>query len=229
VPRASRGVWWEAGARPLSSVRLCDLCVSVFVFVFVLAIALLPASVSAQGRVAGLVKDAAGQPIKGATITAQSPDFAPTTVTSDAKGRYAFLGLRGGAWTFTVSAPGFREARRQARTRTVGVNAPVDFELDAVMDVAPPGPLASLDTRALQQQLAAAAALEDAGKLDEAIAAYRGVLTRLPALKTVHLQLGLLYERKGDKASAVTEYEAAIKADPANAKARAALDRLASR
>ena len=66
-----------------------------------------------------------------------------------------------------------------------------------------------------------------AGKLDEAIAAYRDVLTRVPALTSVHLQLGVLFERKGDTAAAVAEYQAALKADPANAKARAALDRLA--
>jgi tetratricopeptide (TPR) repeat protein len=206
-------------------VRLRGLCISVFLFVCVLFLA--TASASAQGRVTGLVKDADGRPIKGATIVAESQSYPATTVTSDAKGRYSFLGLRGGAWTFTANAPGFQASRRYATTRTMGVNAALDFHLDAAKDSAPPGPLASLDARALQQQLGAAANLEQAGKLDEAIAAYRDVLTRVPALTSVHLQLGVLFERKGDAAAAVAEYQAAIKADPANAKARAALDRLA--
>jgi tetratricopeptide (TPR) repeat protein len=191
------------------------------------AILLVASSAAAQGRVAGVVKDTRGHAIKGATITAENPNFTATTVTSDAKGRYAFLGLRGGAWTFTVKAPGFQEARRQAITRTMGVNSPVDFELDGLADLAPLGPLAVLDTRALQQQLGAAADLEKAGKLDESIAAYRDILSRVPSLTSVHLQLGVLFERKGEKDTAVTEYQAALKADPANAKARAALDRLA--
>ena len=193
-----------------------------------LAIALLAsAPVSAQGRVTGVVKDTEGHPIKGATIVADSPNYTNTTVTSDAKGRYSFLGLRGGPWTFTANAPGFQSSRRSATTKTNGANAAVDFELAAVREPAPVGPLADLDARALQQQLTAAADLEKTGQLDEAIAAYRDVLTRVPMLTAVHLQVGVLFERKGDNAAAVTEYQAALKADPANTKARAALDRLA--
>ena len=196
-------------------------------FIFFCALLLTTASAFAQGRVTGVVKDTDGHPIKGATIVAESPNYSATTVTSDAKGRYAFLGLRGGAWTFTANAPGFQPSRRRATTRMMGVNAPVDFELDAVSELAPAGPLASLDTRALQQELAAAADLEKAGKLDDSIAAYRNILARVPILTSVHVQLAVLFERKGDNAAAVAEYQAAIKADPANAKARAALDRLA--
>ena len=197
-------------------------------FAVVLAFVLLvPAAASAQGRVTGVVKDAEGRPIKGASIIAESPNYAATTVTSDVKGRYSFLGLRGGAWTFTVKAPGFQQARRTSTTRTLGVNAPVDFELIAMPEAGQLGPLANLDTRELQQQLAAAAELDQAGKLDEAIARYRDILRRVPALTSVHLQLGALFERKADTAAAVAEYEAALKADPASVKARAALDRLA--
>jgi tetratricopeptide (TPR) repeat protein len=185
-----------------------------------------PAASSAQGRVTGVIKDADGHPIKGASITAESANYAATTVTSDAKGRYSFLALRGGAWTLTVIAPGFQEARKTSTTRTMGVNAAMDFELEPIKEIAPLGPLATLDTLELQQQLTAAAALDKAGKLDEAIARYREILTRVPALTSVHLPLGALLERKADTAGAVAEYEAALKADPASVKARAALDRL---
>jgi tetratricopeptide (TPR) repeat protein len=194
-----------------------------FIFCFLVAIS----SASAQGHVAGVVKDRDGHAIKGATIVAESPNYSATTVTSDAKGRYSFLGLRGGTWTFTANAPGFQPVRRRTTTRTVGGNATLDFELEPIKDAAPAGPLGDVDARALQRQLSAAADLEHAGKLDEAIASYRDLLTRVPALTSVHLQLGELFARKGDTAAAVTEYQAAIKADPANAKARRALDRLA--
>ena len=180
----------------------------------------------AQGRVTGTVKDADGHAVKGATIAADNPNLPSVTVTSDAKGRYSFLGLRGGTWTFTAHAPGFFPAKRQSTTRTMGTKANVDFELLPLTDTSGPGPMATLNTAALQQQLTAAAQLEQEDKIDEAISAYKEVLTKAPALTTVHLQLGVLYERKHDKASAVAEYEAALKADPANAKARAALDRL---
>lgn len=175
----------------------------------------------------GVIKDTEGHPIKGASVTAENANFAPVTVTSDAKGRYGFLGLRGGSWTFVVKAPGFQEAHRQSTTRTMGVNPTLDFELNAAADPALAGPLADMDTRALQEQLSSAAGLESNGKLDEAIAAYRGILSRVPALTSVYLQLGVLFERKGDPAAALTEYQAALKADPASVKARAAIDRLA--
>jgi predicted TPR repeat methyltransferase len=89
------------------------------------------------------------------------------------------------------------------------------------------GPMAGVDVKALQQRLAEASQLEASGRVDAAIAAYRDVLTRVPALTTVHLQLGALLEKRGDTPAAIAEYQAMLKADPANAKARAALDRLA--
>jgi hypothetical protein len=52
----------------------------------------------AQGHVTGTIRDNNGKPLKGATITAQNPDAAPSTFTgtSDGKGRFSLLGLRGG-------------------------------------------------------------------------------------------------------------------------------------
>jgi hypothetical protein len=190
---------------------------------------LAPSIAAAQGRVTGVVKDADGHPVKGATVLARSPNYSPVTVTSDRKGRYAFLGLRGGPWTFTVNAPGFQPAHRQSTTRSMGANAPLDFELEPASELAPPSPLAGLDVRALQRQLASAAELEVEGKLDESIAAYRDLLAKMPALTSVHVQLGVLFERKGDGENAVAAYQAAMKADPLNARARTALDRLARR
>jgi hypothetical protein len=182
----------------------------------------------AQGRVTGTVKDADDHPIKGATITAENPNAAPSsfTATSDAKGRFGFLGLRGGLWTFTVRAPGYEAARTQSSTRTSGVNTPVQIVLQSLPQVAPSGPLATVDVAALQRRLDEAAALEAAGNVDQAIQIYRDIATDLPALTTVHLQLGLLYERKQDVTAATSEYQAVLKTDPGNTKARAALDRL---
>ena len=187
----------------------------------------LSAPAFAQGRVTGIVRDADGHAVKGATVTAENPNLPPVTVASDAKGRFSFLGLRGGTWTFKAHAPGFFPAQRQSTTKTMGTNAAIDFELQPRTDTNGPGPMATVNTAALQQQLASAAQLEEAGKTDEAIAAYREILSKVPALTSVHLQLGVLFERKHDNASAIAEYEAALKADPVNAKARAALDRLA--
>jgi len=191
-------------------------------------LALAPAIAAAQGHVAGTIRDASGHPVKGATITAENPNYATVayTATSNEKGRYSFLGLRSGTWTFTVQAPGFVLEKRDVATRASGTNVSIDFDLEPVPDAAPPGPMAGVDVKELQQQLAKASQLEDAGRLDEAIKAYREILDRVPALTTVHLQLAGLFEKRHDITSAIAEYRAMLKADPANAKARAALDRL---
>ena len=75
----------------------------------------------AQGHVFGTVKDPDDRPIKGATITAENPNAAPSSATSttDAKGRFAFLGLRGGLWTI-VKAPGFETLKTETTTRSLG-------------------------------------------------------------------------------------------------------------
>jgi tetratricopeptide (TPR) repeat protein len=177
--------------------------------------------------VTGTVKDAGGRPIKGAIVSAENHDVTVKnlTTTSNAKGKYAFLGLRGGTWMFTAEAPGFGVSQRQMDVRNLGANAPVDFQLQPASG-AWSGPTSGIDSAAIQQRLEAAADLERAGKLDDAIGAYREILARLPALTRVHMQLGVLFERIHDTPNAIAEYQAALKADPADAKARAALARL---
>lgn len=201
------------------TVRL--LCVSLAAF--------LPAAAAfAQGRVVGTIRNQDGQAVKGATITATSPDATPSTVTSttDGKGRFSFLGLRRGEYTFTIEAPGYVASRTRAAIRGLGNNPPLDIVLRAVRDLPPGGPLAGVDVEALQQRLDEAAAREKAGRIDEAIGLYREIAARYPALTMVHLQLGVLLERKQDAAGATAEYQAALASDPSNAKARAALERL---
>jgi tetratricopeptide (TPR) repeat protein len=111
-------------------------------------------------------------------------------------------------------------------TRTTGPNPSIGVVLVPLRDIAPPGPLASVDVDDLQRRLDEAAALETSGRLDDAIERYRDILTHVPALTSIHLQLGSLYERTHDTAAARSEYQAILTTDPGNTKARAALDRL---
>ena len=182
----------------------------------------------AQGHVFGTVKDPDDRPIKGATITAENPNAAPSSATSttDAKGRFAFLGLRGGLWTMTVKAPGFETLKTETTTRSLGPNAPLQVTLVPQLEILPLSPVASLDVVSLRRRLDEASALESAGKLDDAIKSYRAIAVDLPALTAVHLELGILYERTHDVAAAAAEYRLVLKTDPENAKALAALDRL---
>src|SRR5512134_2421538 len=85
------------------------------------------------GRVWGRVKDAgSGQPIKGATVTAENPQAFPTSFTavSDDKGRFTIVGMRSGTWLLTASAPGYLALRGSTRVQAFGGNPPVEFALD---------------------------------------------------------------------------------------------------
>jgi Flp pilus assembly protein TadD len=52
------------------------------------------------------------------------------------------------------------------------------------------------------------------------------VLVRVPALTSVHLQLGALYERKPDNERALAAYRQLLALEPGNARALAAIERL---
>jgi hypothetical protein len=196
----------------------------------VASVSLIAPSAMAQGRVIGSVKNQDGQPLKGAMITGNNPAVAPSTrtATSDGKGRFSFLALGKGEWTFTVDVPGYQSTTTKLTVRVLGNNPSLDVVLHATPELPPSGPMASVDVAALQQRLDEAAAREKAGMIDEAIAIYREIATKLPALTMVHLQLGVLHERKQDVAAATAEYQAVLKSDPANAKALAALERLSA-
>ncbi len=139
---------------------------------------LLAGQAAAQpGRVGGLVRDEEGQAIKGATVTAENPNFgtATFTATTDERGRFSMIGLRAGQWRFVAQAPAHSPAAFEMAVRSAGTsNPPITFTLlksGIIM-----GPLGNLAAKDLQADLAAADALFNQQKWDEAIAAYRAIM-----------------------------------------------------
>jgi tetratricopeptide (TPR) repeat protein len=194
----------------------------------VILIAFSATTALAQGRIAGTIKDEEGKPIKGATITAQNPDHSPSTYTasSDQRGRFGMLGLRRGAWIISIQSPGYESVRTKIDVQTIRPNPPLDIRLFKGSTPAPAGPLERLSAKELQQRIDAAEAKAQAGELDGAITSYREILVRVPALTSIYLRLGALYERKSDTAAALAAYRELAQLDPGNVKARAAILRL---
>lgn len=197
----------------------------------VLAAVCLPAPAAAQlgsGRLSGVIRDDRGRPIKGATITAESDVFFPRSFTSatDQKGRFSILGLRRTTYTVTVRAEGFESIAFEVPMPSLTAHVPIDVKLTRVPAPAPPPRLGGADAATLQRDLDAAAALVSAGRTDEAITAYRAILQDTPALTSVNLQLGYLFELKGDRVSAIAAYEAALAGGSGSAAASDALARL---
>jgi len=185
-----------------------------------LLLAASPGAAFAQvGRVSGVVKGEDGQPLKGATITADNPNFGQTfTSTTDDKGRFQVLGLRSWTWRFVAQAPGFALDAGSMNVRMGATNAPITFVLKR-SGVAAFGLLGGITAHDLQSDLAAGDALYAQRRWDEAVAMYRRVLEKSPVLTIVNLQIAAAYRSKKDYAAALDAYDALLKADPDNAKA----------
>jgi Flp pilus assembly protein TadD len=178
-------------------------------------------AIAQTGRVGGTVKDDTGQPLKGATVTAENPAASPSsfTATTDDKGRFSIIGLRTGSWSFTAQAPGFGREGTQLNVQTIGSpNPPLTFTLKK-SGPAPVGALGSMTPKDLQGELAAADALYNGQHWDESIAAYRAILTKAPALSAINLQIAAAYRNKKDYDSAIAAYNEILKVDPGNEKA----------
>jgi Flp pilus assembly protein TadD len=190
----------------------------------VVAIGAFAAAASAQtGRVGGTVKDESGQPIKGATITADNPNASPSsfTATTDDKGRFSIIGLRTGQWTFTAQAPGYSPEGGKLNVQTIGApNPPLAFTLKKGGGSPSSGALGSMAAKDLQAELGNADALYNQQKWDEAVAAYRAILAKAPSLTVINLQIAAAYRNKKDYDAALAAYSDLLKVDPNNDKAK---------
>jgi tetratricopeptide (TPR) repeat protein len=176
------------------------------------------------GRLTGNVKTIAGQPIKAATVRAENPSAVPRefTVTTDQKGEWGILGMRGGLWEITASAPGFEPSTVMIRAATSLNNEPVEIVL---MGTPVKGAMDGVDTKKLQASLGAAESLMAEQKWDEAIAMYKVILAMVPRLDTVNLAIGRALRMKKDYAASAAAYGEVLKRDARNQKALLGLSR----
>lgn len=179
-----------------------------------------PAAYAQNGRVSGLVREEGGQPLKGATVTAENTSVGQTfTATSDDKGRFNMIGLRSGEWRFIAQAPGYSPEGGMLNVRGGGQNMPIAFELKH-SGVAFFGALGGIVSRDLQADMAAADRLYDQQKWDEAIAAYKALLNRVPVITNINLQIASAYRQKKDYDAAMAAYADILRAEPGNSRAK---------
>ncbi len=180
-----------------------------------------PAALAQTGRVGGVVRTESGEPIKGATITAENENFGTSiTATTDERGRFSIIGLRTGQWRFTAEAPGFIGESGEMPIRTAGApNPPITFALGR----SGPGTsalLGNLPVDTLQQRLAEADALFERQQWDAAIATYEDILGRAPALSAIRLQIAAAHRLRGAHDAAIAAYEALLAVEPGHEGAR---------
>ncbi|HEX9688133.1 MAG TPA: carboxypeptidase-like regulatory domain-containing protein [Thermoanaerobaculia bacterium] len=99
------------------------------------ALALLVASVGAaqdwrgKARVDGRVANEKGEGIPGAKLTLRRGGAGPDQVTTDKKGRWAYLGLASGRWDLDVDAPGYLPFKTSVQVSEVDRIPSMDIRL----------------------------------------------------------------------------------------------------
>ena len=117
---------------------------AVRTFLGLCILCLVPAMVSAQSTISGVVRDASGAVVANATVTAASDVLIEKerSVTTNAEGRYAIVDLRPGTYVVTVSLTGFASVKQ-----TVVVPANVAVPVDAELKVGTVGETVNVEAR----------------------------------------------------------------------------------
>jgi tetratricopeptide (TPR) repeat protein len=203
-----------------------------FALAAAMALSLSAPALAQTNRIGGVVRDETGATIRGAIVRAETggttTSAAPVTLTTatDDRGRFVFVVIRSGEWRLTFEAPGFDSQTIPLAVR-IGAAAPnLDVKLDRRESPEAFGALAGVDSKSLSSQLAAAAVLYDEGRHDQAIAAYREIKARAPALSLVNVQIGNALAAKKSYAEAEAAYQEALKTDASDANALLAMGAL---
>ena len=94
-------------------------------------LAVLPDAAHAQSAIAGVVRDASGAVLPGASVEASSPALIEKTrsVVTDSQGSYKIVDLRPGVYTVTFTLNGFSTVKRE------GLELPSDFTMTVNADL----------------------------------------------------------------------------------------------
>jgi len=183
-----------------------------------------PHAQAQTGSARGKVVDAAGQPLAEVSVLIeyQGGVTRKFTVKANKKGEYMQVGLQPGPYRFTPSKEGYQGAFVEYRVALGEFTAIPDLIMQSKAAAAQqPGSQAS-DLQAAFQK---AVALASEGKLDEAEAAYKEILTKVPDIPEVYQNLGYVYTRKKDWTNAVASYEKALELRPGSTDVTTALAR----
>jgi tetratricopeptide (TPR) repeat protein len=181
-----------------------------------LVVAVAGVAIAQSGRIGGIVHDEQGTPIKGATVLAESVATPPVRIrtTTDESGRFDLVGLTLGSWSLQIDAAGLVQD-----SITIEVRATPTPPLAIILKKSDPT-LAELAAKDVQAALSDADRLYNSQRWDEAVAAYREILVKMPVLTVINLQIANAYRHKGDFDRALAAYDSLLRSDPTNEDAK---------
>ncbi len=163
----------------------------------VVCLALLSTAAFAQsGSARGKVVDEKGQGVAEAKVVIefQGGVTRKYETKTNKKGEFIQVGMPGGLYKFTATKDGFQGSFIETRVSIGDATQIPDLVIKAGGAAAGGGSGAG----SLQADFKAAVELTQAGKLDEAEAAYKAILARDPTIPQVYQNLGYVYSQKKD-------------------------------
>jgi len=194
-----------------------------------LALALAGSAARAQtGTARGKITDDKGQPIAEAIVTIeyQGGVTRKYETKTNKKGEYTQVGIYPGVYKITVTKEGYQGGTQDARIALGEPTYLTDMKLltRAAAQAAAAG--SDKGRAELQASFKNATELTQAGKFDEAIAAYNQIVATNPSIPEVQYNLGYIYGQKKDWASAEAAYKKALELRPSYNEAILALARV---
>jgi tetratricopeptide (TPR) repeat protein len=196
-------------------------------FVFgVLAVALVFVADLVQAQVGscrGKVKDESGEALVDAEVVMEfqgglSQKYETKT---NKKGEFIQVGMRTGPYRITVTKQGYRGTYIDTQIRIGDASNLGTFTLtsqEAAMQAA-----AEESVAKIKDGFDAAIKLTEAGKWDEAEAAFKGLVEQSPSVPELHYNLGFIASKKKDWAAAEAAFQKAIELRPDYGEAHVAL------
>ena len=127
------------------------------------------------------------------------------------------LGLASGPWTVTVEAEGFGPNVTTVPIR-FGSNPPIGFEMARILHplelALGAAALEGLDPDAIQAEFEAADAAFNRAQWKQAVTAYRSVLTKLPMMNALHMNIGHALRQQRQFDEAIASFERAVAGNP---------------
>ena len=151
-------------------------------------------------RLAGEVKDEAGQPLPGVKVGLmhlESNTF--REVVTDGKGKWAILGLGTGAWKMTLTLEGYRPKIMETHVSQLGRNVTVQTVLRRAR---PKEPAFDADIELVER----GNRLFEEKNAREALLLYREFLDKHPKRFQVHFNIGNCHKELGEYDQALVEY-----------------------
>lgn len=180
------------------------------------------------GAARGRVVDEKGQPVAEAKVEIdfQGGVTRKLETKTNKKGEFTQVGLTPGQYKITATKEGFQGGYVEYR---IGLGDPTQVPEIKLASRGAGGAAAggaAADTAVLQAMFQKGYDLTQAGKLDEAEAAYKEVLAKDATLPAVYYNLGIVYTQKKDWTNAEASFQKALELKPGYSEATSALARV---